>query len=369
MARFSTRSATAALALGLLFAAAACGGDENEGNGGDDTTADDGMGGGELTLYQALSPEGMEPVIEAFEAYYLELTGNEVTVSDFNQSGGDLRATLDLEARGDAVQADVVRLDLAEVVDLDEAYPDLFADDYDPESLEDDAVLQAARDQSAESPGTMVSLQPYVMVYNSDLVTGDDIPSSWLDLLDDRWTNQIGLGDPEATSGAHVPLWFLTDYLAGEIGSPFGWEYYERLGELNPRLESSHSAIMEYVAAGELQVGVLGFGTALTSALDGNPVVPVLPEEGTSGLVGTVSLIADSPERALGEVFIDWLVSQEGQQVTYEGSGTVPIRDDVELDEMPFEFDVTSDKIVPLDAKWVADNREANVDMFRESMG
>lgn len=327
---------------------------------------DDGMGGGELTLYQARSPEGIEPVIQAFQAYYRDLTGNEVTFATFNQSGGDLRATLELEARANAVEADVAILDLGEVLNLDATYPDLFASDWDPPSLNDEAVLQAARDQSAVSPGTMISLQPYVIIYNTDLVTGDEVPDSWLDLLDERWTNQIGLGDAEATSGAHVPLWYLTKYLDGQPG--FGWEYYDKLGALQPRLASSHSAIMEYVAAGELQLGVLGFGTVLTSALDGNHVAAVLPKEGTSGLVGTVSVIANSPDRALAEMFVDWLVTKEGQQALYQGSGTVPIRTDVEIDALPFPFDVTSDLIVPLDAEWVAANREQNATLFRDRM-
>lgn len=361
---FTMRASGFALVLGMIFTTSACGGSGEE----DETSVANSSGGGELTLYQARSPEGIGPVIEAFEAYYLDRTGAEVTVASFNQSGGDLRATLDLEARGDAVEADVVLMDIGEVLSLTQSYPDLFAADFDPANLADEAVSAVAREASQRSPGTMVSLQPYVIGYNTELVSAAEVPQSWTDLLDDRWANQLGMGDPETTSGAHVPLWFLTDYMADEVGSPFGWEYYEQLAELDPRLESSHSAVIEFLAAGELQVGVLGYGTVLASALDGNPVAAVLPEEGTSGLVGTVAVVADSPEREIAEIFVEWLVSLEGQQVLYQGSGTVAIRSDIEVDEIPFEFDTTSDKIVPLDAQWVAENRAENIEMFGERM-
>ena len=48
-------------------------------------------------------------------------------------------------------------------------------------------------------------------------------PTSWADLLDDRFKGRIATGDPKTTGMVHVPMWFIIEHLGGKVGEPFGW--------------------------------------------------------------------------------------------------------------------------------------------------
>lgn len=365
------RGRTIMIGLGLILLASACGpGDSGSADQADGSaaTADEGSGEPiELVLYQSLSPEEIIPIVEGFELYYSEATGREVDIASFHQPGSELQATMNLEAEGDAMQADIMISSSAEMQSLQSEH-ELFAP-LETDTMADSAIPDSMREAARESGFIPTGLQPYIIAYNTELVAPEEVPESWADLLDERWQGQIGMGDPETTSGAHIPLWFITEYLEGELGSPYGWEYYERLGELNPTTASSHDAIMELINAGELQIGILGYGTAATSAASGNPVAAVLPEEGVSAIPVSTAVVADSDELEAAEAFAEWIVSQEGQAAMYEGARFLPIRSDVEIEEPPFPFEPDPSQIVPLDAEWVAEEREENVEMFRQTIG
>ncbi|MET8831757.1 extracellular solute-binding protein [Streptomyces sp. NPDC004610] len=322
----------------------------------------------ELVLYQSLSPTQIKPIAEGFERYYRATTGHEVEVSAFHQSGGDLRATLGLEARADAVQADVVITDSSDLTALQERAPGLF-ERLDLPETRDPHLTPAVRSVSTGANSVVTGLQPYVIAYNTDRVSPADVPRSWADLLRPRFEHRIGMGDPETTNGAHVPLWFLTERLARSEGAPYGWEYYRRLGALGPRTAGSHDAVMAYIAQGELDAGILGYGTVAQSAADGNPVAAVLPAEGAGALAIGTAVVADGEQRHIGRMFTRWIVGPEGQAAVYEGTGYLPVRDDVPVGRPPFPIDLDVGRIAPIDTTWVATHRSANIARFREEIG
>ena len=68
----------------------------------------------------------------------------------------------------------------------------------------------------------------------------------------------------------------------------------------------------------------------------------------------------------LAEGFVSWVLTKEGQEAVYAGTGYVPVRSDVEFEPAPFPFDPHSPMIRPIDAKWVSENRADNITYFRE---
>jgi ABC-type Fe3+ transport system substrate-binding protein len=319
-----------------------------------------------LVVYQCLSEEEIVPLRDGFLAYWQETQDETVEWQDFFQPCGEIRATIELEARGNAVQADAAIMDIGDFASLAGPYPDLFKE-LSPPAINDPEYSPAVR-ESAERTKTnfVIGLAPYVIVYNTNRVKPEEVPQSWADLLSDRWKDRIGLGDPETTSGAHVPLWFIVKHLGDTVGSPFGREYYEGLGKLNPITAGSHGAIQEYVNAGELDVGILSFAGARTSAMSGNPVAAVLPVEGAGALANSIGMVADSKVPDIAEGFVSWVLTQQGQEAVYAGPGYVPVRSDVAFEPAPFPFDPFSPKIMPLDPQWVAENRAENIAHFRE---
>jgi len=319
-----------------------------------------------LVIYHQLSETQIIPVRERFTEYYQKETGRSVEVADFFQPGGQLQSTIILEARGDAVRADVIIIPPDSLMTIAEAAPDLLGD-YTPKSLDDPAVSPTVRAASLDAPGTIFNLAPYCIAYNTDKVTGDDIPDSWLDILDPKFKNQIGLGDVEQTGGARAPLWFLVKK-QGELGPPWGWAYYQELGKQEPRLYSGHGALTDDVSSGELSIGILGYGGIMQAITTGAPIALALPEEGCGAQPTSIEIVKKSEGNPAATAFIEWFLGKDGQQAMYDGSKAVPVRSDVIVDKAPFPFDPMSPKIEPVESRWISENMAENVAKFREAL-
>lgn len=348
--------ATAGLASVVV---AACGGGGNETGGGDQ-----GGGDGTLLIYHDFDAVAIEPIVAAFKDHHLEETGEQADIETYHQPGGEMRVTLELEAAAGEVQPDIVMVAHSELYALQEEF-DIFAD-LDIEGMDDDAIPEQMRDPIGDGYSVANSVQPYLIGYNTGNIDESDVPSSWADLLDERWNNQLGMGDPESTSGAHLPLWFIVEKLGSEVGSPFGWEFYERLGTLNPTTASSHDAIMEYVNAGELSAGILGLATVVNSIESGQPVAAVVPEEGVPAFVHSSAMTKTADDQELSEAFLEWVISGDGQEAIYSAYPALPSRSDVEASKLP--FDLSIEDVEPVDPEWISSNREENIQQFRQSI-
>lgn len=203
-----------------------------------------------------------------------------------------------------------------------EAAPNLLGD-YTPKSLDDPQVSTAVRAASLASPGTIFNLAPYCIDYNTDKVAGANIPASWLDILDPKFKNQIGLGDVEQTGGARAPLWFLVKE-QGELGPPWGWAFYEELGKQEPRLYSGHGALSDDVSSGELSIGILGYGGIMQAITTGAPIALVLPAEGCGAQPTSVEIVRKSESNPAATMFIEWFLGKDGQQAMYDGTRGCP---------------------------------------------
>lgn len=316
-----------------------------------------------FTIYTDLEQEIIGPVAEAFTAEWVKQHGGALDVDFFIQAGGELRATLDLEAQAGDVHADAVvqaHSDIAAVQDAHGIFATL-----DIKGLDDPAIPESVRDPLGNGIAVPNALQPYLLVYNTQKVTGDEVPSSWADLLDERWRGRIGLGDPESTSGAHLPLWFLVKKLGDEIGAPYGWEFYERLGALEPTTSNSHGTILELVNAGELSLGILGISAVLQGQSAGSPVAGVLPKEGAAALINSTAVVKDGENQDVATAFAEWIVTKAGQEAMLKGYPALSIRNDVETN-LPMEIDRSL--IHPVDVVWVNEGREDHIERFRAAM-
>lgn len=322
-----------------------------------------------LVVYHQLSAEQIIPIRENFSAHYAEETGRALDFMDFFQPGGQLESTIILEARGNAVRADIIIMPPDGMLSISQSAPDLLSD-YRPSNIDDPEIFDSVRHAAETSPGTIFYMATYGIAYNTERLTGDEIPTSWLDALDPRFKNQIGIGDLEQTGGSRAPLWFLVKKMGDDAGDPpWGWSYYDALGEQEPRLFSNHGQLLDNIASGELLLGFVAYSTTFRSAVTGVPVAAVLPVEGAGAQPTSVALVRSSEDNVSGQMFIDWLLSAEGQQVVYDAVRAEPIRHGVEVEAAPFEFDITSPTIGPVDPNWIFDHMEENVLNFREAMG
>lgn len=175
------------------------------------------------------------------------------------------------------------------------------------------------------------SLEPVVTVYNKFLLKPEMRPSSRYRLLDllktraNRFAGKIGTYDPTASGTGYL-------YLTQDIEqSPIVWELARALGEAGVRLFSTSSSIIDAVVSGDLLVGYNVVGSYAFARATTDPALEVvLPEDYTLVVSRTafISKLGRNPE--LAGLFLNFLLSERGQQILVDRSALLPIRTDVD---------------------------------------
>ena len=152
--------------------------------------------------------------------------------------------------------------------------------------------------------------------YNSREVKKAEVPKSYDELLNPRWKNAIAIDSNKIE-------WFAM--LLKLKGRPF----MEKLAALNPTLRDGNTLVLQLLAAGEFPIAAGVYEYSIEDLrIKGAPVdwlglEPVI----TYTVAASLPSQPNNPNSA--KLFIEWLLSKEGQQVINQ-YGRVPIRDDVE---------------------------------------
>ncbi len=278
------------IAAALLALAAGCGGDDEAGS-------------GTLTVYSGREQELVEPLFERFE----EETGIDVEVR-YGDSA-ELAATIAEE--GGNTPADV-----------------FFAQD--PGSLGavegqgrlaelPDSILNRVderfRDPDRHWTGTSGRVR--VVVYNTEEVAEDELPTSVLDVTDPKWKGKIGIAPTNASFQAFVSAMTLS------LGEARTREWLEALEANDPNLYDGNTPIVEAVAVGEIEIGLVNH-YYLYLVKEEQPDAPIenlfLEGEDPGALVSVAGagVIDGSDQEDQARRFVQFLLSDESQRFYVE---------------------------------------------------
>jgi len=144
--------------------------------------------------------------------------------------------------------------------------------------------------------------------YNTKLVTAEEAPKSFADLLDPKWMGKMVKAHP-AYSGTIMTATF-------QIARDLGWEYLERLSRQRIMQVQSSTDPPKKLAAGERAVMADGNDYNLIQLKEqGAPVEVVYPTEGTPLISGPSAVFASAPNRNAARLFYSWLHGLEAQQL------------------------------------------------------
>ncbi|WP_408008554.1 ABC transporter substrate-binding protein [Pseudalkalibacillus sp. A8] len=186
-------------------------------------------------------------------------------------------------------------------------------------------------------------------VYNTDLVSEEEAPKTWEELLDPKWEGKIQFSNP-AASGTATLMVLSQMMLQGEDK---GWEFFQKLSDQANSIPDSGSGPTQSVAKGEAAIGV-GFDfMAYEQQAKGETVDFIVPEK-TPILVNPVSLVEGGPNPEGGKDFINFLLSEEGQQILADWYH-IPINPNVES-KTPLNVENIKSNAIDLDIDWVVEN-------------
>lgn len=275
-------------------------------------TTDDEPVAGELVVYSSRSEALFNPVLAAFRAAHPDI---EVTVLTGENAGLAVKI---LEERENPLADVLINSDLLTMQGL--AAEGVLA----PNPSE--AVMDVPEAYRAEDGSwTALTLRGRVIMYNTDLVAPEDVPTSLLDLTDPKWQGQVG--SPDSTNGAMVANLVAMRHLRGEEETA---AFVRGLVENDTQFFGGHTDVRKAVGAGELKLGFVNHYYYYLSRAEGAPVGIVFPDqgEGEMGLVvnsTNAGIIAGSDHMEQAQTFIDFMLSPEGQRIYAEQNFEWPI--------------------------------------------
>jgi ABC-type Fe3+ transport system substrate-binding protein len=261
---------------------------------------------GEVIWYTTLIvDQAVRPMVAAFEAKY---PGIKVRFARYNS--GDIALRIINEAQAGQTQADI--FDGGQVAlyktDLLESYLPANASQYAKQFVDPD--------------GRSIAFCMYVLGpgINTDLLRPADAPKTFQDLLDPKWVGKIAWSsNPNVDGGpGFVGLVLRT------MGQEKGMDYLRKLSRQKiANVPAASRVVLDQVIGGQYTLALVTFNHHSTlSAAKGAPV-KFLNMEPLMGITHSVSLVKNGPHPNAGRLFIDFLMSDEGQNVFRE-AGYIP---------------------------------------------
>lgn len=183
--------------------------------------------------------------------------------------------------------------------------------------------------------------------------------NSYADLLQPALKGKIAYGDPTASSSAFAQLTNMLKAVGGDYESDASWSFIEALVvQLDGISIGSSSQVAQDVVSGEYVVALTYEPLSKNLVDSGAPIEIVYPEEGAAFLPATIQMIKDGPNPDAAMAFIDFVLSEQGQNVIALETAGRPLRDGIVKPGLPALTEIPT---IQEDGAYVSENREAIV--------
>ena len=303
---------------------------------------------GSVMLYSSMQEEQLIAIKEGFNKKYPN-----IKMEYYFAGTSKVVTKISTEAQAGHVDADVIWVgDAADYVSFKE---NNILQPYTSPELDGGAIDKAYVDpEGYYTAGRLVGVG---IAYNNALVTPEEAPKTWNDLLDPKWKDQVVMSDP-GTAGT-------TKYWMNAImcSDKYGTDYMQKLHDNGCLLESGTTATHNQLAASAYKVGVCLDYVSANLIKDGSPITFLYPEE-TVSIASPIGLVKDCNNEANGKLLYDFILSKEGQEILV-ANNLVSVRTDVTQ-----SVDLTTiPSFLECDMAKLAADSEANLTAFNGIWG
>ena len=153
-----------------------------------------------------------------------------------------------------------------------------------------------------------------VIAYNTRLVSEQDAPKGFADLLAPQWKGRLVKGHPGYSGTIMTATHALSEAL--------GWDYFAKLGQQNVMQVQSSTEPPKKLALGERAVQVDGNEYVVVQQQKaGVPLKIVYAVEGTPLVVGNAAILRNPPHPNAARLFYAYMFSLEAQQLNSDFGG------------------------------------------------
>ena len=189
------------------------------------------------------------------------------------------------------------------------------------------AILDAK--YKSRNPGVWTAYHYNIgpIMWDPRFVKPEEAPKTWADLLHPRWKGQIGFQNSAA--GSQYAWWYvLKDVLPAD--------YWDKLALNKPRAYASSTQQVTDMQNGNLLIGrKVSIFQYAQSKQAGQPLEVAFPPEGVPGSYEVVGILSSTKRPNASKIFVDYLLSKEGQEKWAEYHGQPSGRPDVQAPDLP----------------------------------
>ncbi len=197
-----------------------------------------------------------------------------------------------------------------------------------------------------------------VFAFNTILLPKDRLPRNYFDLLDPYWRGKFAIDD-------HPGNW-----LAGMVkayGKEKATELLRGLARQNPKVIRGRTLKTQLMAAGEFYAAVDQTEEAIMEMKKKGAPVDYIFLENTPVLTNPVVLAKNAPHPYAAALFVDYLLSQEGQQAVVD-IDYVPTRQGLKPKDRELAERASRAKLVFFDLDWFGQHQKEINDLIKENL-
>ena len=198
--------------------------------------------------------------------------------------------------------------------------------------------------------GTFIT--PEVIVFNSHILTKNDAPKDWDDLLDPQWKNRIILRYPLASGTLRVIFSAMVAKSIAKNGSEGdGFDWLRRLDANTKSYTSDPTQMYLKLAREEAAVSVWDMpDVVLQSKVNNYPFDYNVPASGTVLLTDGIAIVSGAKHKALAEKFYEFVTSEESLILEANKFYRIPARSGIPKEKLPSW--ITSTSYLPMHVDW-----------------
>ncbi|HBO37766.1 MAG TPA: hypothetical protein DD638_03800 [Pasteurellaceae bacterium] len=172
-----------------------------------------------------------------------------------------------------------------------------------------------------------------------------EVPKCWKDLTDPRLKAEVQVSDPQSAGTAYtviatfVQLW----------GEEKAFEFFKQLHPNVSQYTKSGVTPSRNTARGETTIGIGFLHDYALEKQQGAPIEMVVPCEGTGYELGGVSIINGARNLDNAKLFVDWVLSKEGQEIAWKQGKSFQILTNATAEQPPAAFDPNTLNLINYD--------------------
>jgi iron(III) transport system substrate-binding protein len=208
---------------------------------------------------------------------------------------------------------------------------------------------------------------------NTGKVPQGQEPKTWEDLLDPKWQGKIDFASPVTTTTGYQGISMIIQYYIARLksedaGWKAAWDYIAKLGQ-NIRKWPDNGWNPTYdTAKGEIALGTAWEYMPLTQAAKGLPCDQLLLDYTQIG--ASIIALTQGPHVSEGKAFIDFVLSQKGQQLLVDQLMKPPIIQGVPLPKgWRYTYEQVLGRSINYDFVWSAANDKKIKDQWKALFG